>query len=313
MAQKSSKPQTKIATLLKQYRADATKMAPVTMRDYMIRMQELPRLAAGHAPSNGFARPADLAPMHLRLVTGFFSSRFQMKSLEEQIDDRVTLGREMLLLTYEAKPRPISFAMTGYTASDFIAYIYQDVALRSMGRNADVTHEEFVAQIDDIKSWLRLPPPSRIDNSPRRHIRRRLMLLLDRTNNQAASLLEDREMPNELVLLAQKLLECDDDEGYTQGRLRDFREVREDFNVLAEHCVRLRHPDDSKLLSSFDRVICPSLVDDFASYQIDLPRGRYINGQLHVVNKDKTKKARKTPSKLKKDVNPDEVLKLLDI
>src|SRR5690606_21083225 len=119
---------------------------------------------------------------------------------------------------------------------------------------------KFIDVVDQIKDWLRMPPPPGVQNSARRHIRRRLMLLLERTNHQAASLFEDREMPSDLVMMFQKLLERDDDQGYTQGSLRDFREVREDFNRLADFCVRNRHPNDDEIEESFEKVICPSLI-----------------------------------------------------
>lgn len=278
---------TLVTKLLEAYKANPEICHPVTMGEYMYRMQMVPRLASKFAESElGFTEASDLPPMVLRLVTGFMNYRYHSISKPEEMEKEVSLPREMLLLAYEAKPRHISFAMNGYTASDFIAYIYQDVARRSMGLEEDETKLPFQKIVNDIKDWLRIPPESGTQNSARRHIRRRLMLLLDRSNHQAASLFEDREMPSDLVALMQKLLERDDDVGYTQGELRPFREVRHDFNILAEHCLRLRKAHDDMLEQRLNKVICPSLVDDFATYEIDFPRGRYVNGKPYRINRD---------------------------
>src|SRR5690606_38512652 len=116
------------------------------------------------------------------LVSGLISSRMQRSSFQSEMDKPVSIVREMLLLCYEAKPRYISFALSGYTASDFFAYIYQDIALRFM---EDLTPAQkklpFVQLVEEIKAWMRVPPPVSMVNTPRRHIRRRIMATLDRS------------------------------------------------------------------------------------------------------------------------------------
>ena len=296
-----------IAQLVERYKNDPEKCKPVTMREYMMRMSQIPRLAANiNETKNAFVSPGDLSPMVLRIVTGFLNYRLHSASKPKELEKEISLRREMLLLAFEAKPRHISFAMNGYTASDFISYIYQDVAMTAMGVDPEEQEDRFVPMINDIKSWMRIPPPKGITNTARRHIRRRLMLLLDRSNHQAASLFEDREMPSEMVLMMQKLLERDDDQGYLNGELRDFRQVRDDFNILAEFCVRNRYTDKSakseRVLMDLEKVICPSEVGNFESYVIDLPRGRYVNGKPPTINDAYSRQQRKLDAQARKTI-----------
>lgn len=254
--------------------AESRTRRPTTLREYLAKMQMIPRLSAREPAVNGFAQPVDLSASSLRLVTGLVTSRIQRPSFQQELDSPVSVIREMLLMAYEAKPRPISFALSGYTASDFIAYIYQDVLMNDMGMSPEDRKRPFSEIVDDLKEWMRIPPEPSTTNTPRRHIRRRLMALLDRSNHQAASLFEDREMPVELVLLMQKLLERDDDQGYTRGDIKPFQEVRDDFNALGEFCIRLHYEEGSKQIESLEMVFCPASVSDVSLYSIQKPRGR---------------------------------------
>lgn len=253
---------------------DPSRNHVLTMRDYLARMQQIPRLAYLRADEDAFAVPQDMNMSTLRLTTSMLSSRFMNFDNRTLLDEPVSLMREMLLVTYEAKPRHISYGITGYTMSDFLAYIYQDVIMNGMGMSAARREQPFSKRIDDLKTWMLMPSGKSAVNSPRRHIRRRLMCLLDRTNHQVAALFEDREIPNELSQLVFKLLERDDDEGYTQGRIRPYREVRADFNALTEFCIRKRFPEDYERIANLNRIVCPSVITDFPGYPIDLPRGR---------------------------------------
>lgn len=264
---------TKIEVLVAKLKKDPARR-PVSLREYLLRMQQIPRAAINSGPTNGFTRPGDLNMSLLRLVTGLLSSRMQRNEFKKDMEQPVSLIREMLLLCFEAKPRQVSFSVTGYTASDFIAYIYQDISMLGMGMSAAQMRRPFIENVSSLKEWLRQPPPRSMKNNVRRHIRRRLMVTLDRTNHQSSSLFEDREIPSELLYLIHKLMERDDDVGYTQGQIRDFYDVRTDFNLLAEYCRKLRFTGAEEDPHVFDRVICPSLVEDFPSYRIDLPRGR---------------------------------------
>ncbi|MDF8363289.1 MULTISPECIES: hypothetical protein [Achromobacter] len=286
-------PNSRIAQLLDLYEAQPNRRRVVTLREYLLRMQQVPRLSTQHEAENAFRSPGDMSVAMVRLLTSMMSSRFHTDKTQADMDKPVSPVRQMLLLAFEAKPRPISFAITGYTSSDFIAYIYQDVvenAMRLAGRHLSKSRGD---RIDDIKGWLREGTPKVGTNSASRHIRRRMMVLLSRTNHQVASLLDDREMPSELVFLIHKLLERDDDVGFTQGALRSFKDVREDFNRLAEFVVRINaeyadaqpdkpneppNPRDQveKKGDLLKRVICPAKVPgwDFFNWSVDLPRGR---------------------------------------
>lgn len=286
-------PKSRIAQLLDLYEGQPNRRRVVTLREYLLRMQQVPRMSTQLEAENGFRSPGDMSVAMVRLLTSMMSSRFHTEKTQNDMDKPVSPVRQMLLLAFEAKPRPISFAITGYTSSDFIAYIYQDLAEHAMRLAGRRLPKPFGERIDDIKAWMREGAPKVGTNSASRHIRRRLMVLLSRTNHQVASLLDDREMPSELVFLIHKLLERDDDVGFTQGALRPFKDVREDFNRLAEFVVRINaeyadaQPDEpneppnprdqvEKKGDLLKRVICPAKVPgwDFFNWSVDLPRGR---------------------------------------
>jgi len=272
-----SQPKTAIQRLLKQYVNDPSHQEPISLREYLARMQTLPRLASQQDSINGFTKPGDMNQSTLRLATGFITSRLQRQGRQQEMDKPVNMVREMLLMCFEAKPRPLSYAMGGYTVSDFIAYIYQDVAKKDMELSASERERPFKELVDDIKTWLRIPPPLSSTNTARRHVRRRIMVTMDRSNHQVSALMEDREMPSEVLLLIQKLLERDDDQGYCVGELRDFREVRDDLNALADFCIRRRYDSDSVKVEDLEMVCCPSEVIDFSEHTIQRPRGRRAN------------------------------------
>ena len=263
-----------IAKTIKSLARKNERAQTMTMREYLAGMQQIPRLAYARPDATRFAMPQDMNMSTLRLASGMLSSRFLNFDNRALFDESVSLMREMLLITYEAKPRPISYGITGYRMSDFIAYIYQDILMDDMKMSDHQRGRPFESRVEALKMWMMMPTGKSAVNSARRHIRRRLMVLLDRTNHQAAALFEDREVPSELIHLIHKLMERDDDLGYTEGRVRPYREVRADFNALAEFCVRNRFKHDSERLRTLDRLVCPSLITDFPGYPIDLPRGR---------------------------------------
>lgn len=246
----------------------------VKQSDYINRTRALPLLAERKALSTntgGFASPTDLTTLDLRglgLVPHGFSLR-DRKALSETISPIY----HMVLIAYEATPRPVGFAMNGYSASDFLAYIYQDVAACFI-HTPEVQSEVFTREkANQIKMWLSEKVP-RKQNSPQRHIRRRLMIMLNRTNQQINSLFIDREISTEMMVLFRKLMERDDNIGYMEGQLRNYRAVRSDFNSLAEtltlpHYVR---ENDFDAADAFRRIDCPATISDFASTNIDKPR-----------------------------------------
>lgn len=267
-------PLSAVAKLLQQYRMDPDLSRPPTMREYMMRIHRLPRLTGAAYAENGFSDAGDLSNTNTRLISGMLSAKMLRQSFKDELDKPVSIIREMQLICFEAKPRPISLALGGYTASDLIAYIYQDIARKHLDVGEDISRYHFADIVEDIKSWLRIPSSTSSVNTPQRHIRRRLMVMLDRTTHQASALIQDREMPFETVSLVQKLLERDDDQGYTRGDLRDFESVRNDLNLLAEHCILGRFEPNSRQVQDFRMVCCPSLVVDFAAYTVQRPRGR---------------------------------------
>lgn len=253
----------------KEYLAD-----PVTLRGFRGRMQRLSRHAVSlDDDSVGFRFPSDLTDSTVHLHAGILSSRYASKEGKKELDRPVQMTREMLLYCFEAKPRPISFGITGYSSSDFIAYAYQDVAYSAMGPDDQdqVDSLSLPDQIDFIAEWLRAPI-SNYRNSARRHIRRRLRVLLDRKVVQIGAMQFDREVRTDVLHLFFKLMESDDDVGFTVGQLRDNKSIRDDLNLLGMFCTYIHFRHDEQRLQEFLRVRCPSLVSDFSSEVIDLPR-----------------------------------------
>lgn len=252
---------------------------PVTRNRYVARARALPLLAANQAyttsipaeDQRGFAAPLNLSTLDLRgmgLIAHGFSPR-DKKGLSLPISPI----QHMLLTTFEATPRPLSFSMNGYSASDFVAYIYQDVAERFINTPAVRSPLFTNKKRKEIKQWLVDTVP-RKQNSPQRHIRRRLMALFNRTNQQINSLFLDREISPEMLLLFRKLMERDDNLGYMQGQLRDFKLIRNDLNLLGEY-ITLRHlimTGDVERYDAYLRVDCPATISDFESVSIDKPR-----------------------------------------
>ena len=283
---KTSKNMSRIETLVAYYQTNPEMRRPVSWNEYLLRMEKISRLALqggvfeSEGEVNNFSRERDVSPTLLRMITGMISSRMQRGSFKKEMHLPVPVVREMTLIAFEAKPRLVSLAM-GFTSSDFICYTYQDVIKEAMvlegAISASASTKSFTEMLPDMKRWMRQAPARKGLNSARRHIRRRIMALLDRTNHQVAALFSDKEMSSDLECLIQKLMERDDDVGYTQGMIRDFEAVRNDFNVLAEHCrsIRISHnlgltSNDDTLLS---RIVCPASVVDLTEYQLDLPRG----------------------------------------
>lgn len=256
----------------------------LTQNQFVYRARSLPLLAAESLSdenqfASGFAVPINLSTLDLRGM-GFVGHGFSPRD-KKSLSEPISLLQHMLLLAYEATPRPMSFAMNGYSASDFVAYAYQDVAARfiDIPLMHELTFTREKASI--IKSWLSESVP-RKQNSPQRHIRRRLMAIFNRSSQQINSLFIDREIPPEMILLFRKLLERGDNLGYTGGSLRDFKLVRSDLNLLAESVTLpyLMALNEVEQVDAFNRVDCPATVDDFSSLQIDKPRSTSKNKKI---------------------------------
>lgn len=248
----------------------------ITYEQYAERAQTLSERAVTlHEKESTFPLPVVLSGTELRsldLVNHTFSLR-NVKKLRKN----TSMLEHMALIAFEAKPRPLSFAISRYNVVDFIAYIYQDVAQHFIDSEV-VQSEEFTLEKSmAIKNWLLAPVP-RKQNTPQRHIRRRLMVAFNRTGHQITSLLNGRGVAPELRLLIHKLLERDDDVGYTRGAIRDFESVRYDLNVLTRH-VALGYyleQEDTNAINAYFRIPCPSEVPDFnfSVLSIDKPRAR---------------------------------------
>ena len=246
----------------------------ITYEQYAERARKLSeRSVTLHEEKSSFPLPDMLNGTDLRslnLVNHSFSPR-DVKGLRE----RVSMLEHMALISFEAKPRPLSFAINRYSVADFIAYVYQDVAQRYIDDEI-MQDENFTLEKSNlIKNWLLAPVP-RKQNTPQRHIRRRLMIAFDRTGHQITSILNGRSIAPELRLLVHKLLERDDDVGYTRGAIRDFEHVRHDLNIFIKHIALGHYFEQGNIdaINAYFRIPCPSQVLDFSILKIDKPRSR---------------------------------------
>lgn len=266
------KPRTAIQRLIASYISEGRHLEPVTLGDYMNRLIQLPTFTDKEKAVNQFVPAAKLATGDLRF---FGSAKPWSKLPKSKLEEQVSIPKEIILLCYEAKPRPISFALNAYGLNDFIAYIYQDIAMNDMDdlpEGATLTDPEVLAK---VKLWLQQRPDRDTTNSPIKHIRRRLTASFIRSPNQLNRFLFTNDSGGEVSEMACKLLERDDDQGYTRGDLRDFPDVRDDFNVLVEFVLRNRYAADSPEIEEIERVCCPSLVTvPFHEYRIERMRGR---------------------------------------
>jgi len=251
--------------------------APVKVGDFYKRMMRLTERAINWGikpPENAFRVPTYLDINKLPALVGKIN-----------INDRNALASqilEMLLLTFEAKPRPISFAITGYSPIDFMAYIYQDVYCKEKEIPLKTVENDFTTHLSDIIDWLRSQDNTRSksENNAVRHIRYRCSMLFDVNYSTIRSWQNKPEGSIALTNLVSKLLECDQDSGYANGSLRNFRLVRQDFNLLGEYCFLLRKHGNPEEMEKFKKIICPSKVTvAFSLIKITKGTGRKPGGK----------------------------------
>jgi len=290
--------QTRISQHLQAIKDGAGAYEPVTpaaFKERWLTMPEHIRLWDEQPPENAFALPAWLERSLMEEYTG-------------KIKSEITLVQEMLLLAFEATPRPVSFGMTGYGPLHFIAYIYQDVFYEENGIAEIISRDEaiqkkigFKKTSGDLKSnlyegmyfrhfymkifdWLRYTEKHRTKNCAISHIEARLHLLTGRSKQNVESFHRPlAQIPAETALF-HKLMERDDETGYTKGSLRDYRLVRQDFNLLGEYCFYSRHKNssDQDPMWRLERVCCPSIVNrlgGFSNHIIKKKAGRKPKGE----------------------------------
>jgi len=231
---------------------------PPSVAEFDERMMNLAVLAkkwTGTSPDNNFSNPKILS---LDFVTGIAGNR----------KNGVTLVQEMLLLAMEAKPRPVSFAIQGYMFNDFISYIYQDIYYKERGINTKLAIENFDKYRRDIGAWLRGEIRQEYKRCNKWKIRKGIQLLFDKNHIVHAHLMfQGKSISRSILTLMYKLMESDEDDGYTNGSIRDFRLIRQDLNLLGNYCFVRRYGNDSKRMRTFREVIPPLSEDMFSKSQ----------------------------------------------
>lgn len=258
--------------------------APLTMSEMRLRAQNLGMLAF-EGNTSGFAYPLGLSRAEEQSVTHLETATKRRRLRED--DPVAGAFEEMLLLAFEATPRPVSFAMSGYLPGAWLAYMYQDVALAVLdglslddnGRFDDSMSARICEWLQDNRN-LKLRHNAESDPT-RRHLLQRLSILMERQVTGVRLLFRDQALRPELTVLGRKLLEVEDDEaGFLRGEIRPFEEVRADWNALAEYVMRKRHSKDDAWISRFVRVPCPGRVlalgIPFSDWTIALPVGPRI-------------------------------------
>jgi len=265
--------ETRIGAYLREIKNSPEIPISVTPNDFYKRMVSLPMRAVHwdiNPPRNAFRIPRNLNVGVIPDMTGIPIRDHQIR------DVFITPAQEMLLLAFEAKPRPLSFAMTGYSLVDFMAYIYQDVYCKENEISLREVENDFGTWRNAIVEWLRSDENAHISkNNAMRHIRKRFALVFDARYQSVAQWQKKPANAASMMNLFAKLLESDHDVGYTNGAVRDFRLVRQDFNLLAEHCFLLRNKNDPIQMEQFSRAICPSKVQGaFSEYRLIRKTGR---------------------------------------
>jgi len=283
---------------------EPTRAYALSASEFRARTQELATLAAQSGPSGfilprGLNRHQELEITHLDTIA--------MRRTMSQGDPDCSFLSEMLLLAFEATPRPVSYAMSGYMPGDWLAYMYQDVALNALvHENPALRKRDFDAGTCYlVREWLGnnrnlLRKDSAKVSAGQRHTLQRLEVIMGRSIGVVRNIFEDRNLRPEMVLLARKLLEMEDGDGYLSGAVRPFEEVRADWNALAEYVMRRRMVGDEKWQTRFLRTCCPSVVleagSSFENWILNLPTGSLASSS----KKDRPSPPRKGKSTAKR-------------
>ncbi|QYY33630.1 hypothetical protein K2O51_31895 (plasmid) [Cupriavidus pinatubonensis] len=257
-APRDEKNLSRIQRLLRDYRTNEKLYRPLTKQEVAQRIGDLPyRAALENAEHRTYMEEYEtLGLQRLTTQTVLYmlglspNQNLTFQKSEEPVEaeeaekankaEAATIEMEMLLYCYEAKPRHMSLALQGWHMDDFIAYIYRDFLLLA-GVASTLAESTMHA-----KEYLRAASRPTLDDTAGRirvGIATRLTSLFGRHQTSFYRMMKPGSGLREQRNLIAKLLEPDDDAGYTWGRLAHYKQVREDLYELARFCWEVRGVD----------------------------------------------------------------------
>lgn len=230
----------RIQRLLREYRSNEKLFRPLTKQEVAERIGNLPQLAALEN-SERRMHLDDFGTLGLQRLTTqtvlYMLGLTPNQSISYQESEQATIEMEMLLYCYEAKPRHMSLALQGWHMDDFIAYIYRDFLLLA-GVASTLAESTMHA-----KEYLRAASRPTLDDKAGRirvGIASRVTAMFGRHQTSFYRWMAPESGLREQRNLIAKLLEPDDESGYTSGRLAHYKQVREDLYELSRFCWEAR-------------------------------------------------------------------------
>tara|TARA_R110000850_G_scaffold250365_1_gene375291 strand:+ start:21104 stop:22045 length:942 start_codon:yes stop_codon:yes gene_type:complete len=242
------KPMTRLQRLLAHY-SSLDQCKPISYNDLLIRSYRLANLASIYGTKDdflldnkrgrsankiGFNRPE--APT-LALISNMLGSSNYFRGQLGNSNEPAPLELQMLLLLYEAKPRMASLSNLGWSQRDFVLWIYQDVFKRF----------GFDDEQDVLNLLMQTKKPSREDKLSRIRIgiARRVTAAFGRYPVSFHKwMVSGKPSTRTVAMLFAKLLEADDEQGYTRAQEPDFRIVRDDFFALVNFIYQANNLGD---------------------------------------------------------------------
>ncbi|MGY2488308.1 hypothetical protein [Cupriavidus necator] len=232
----------RIQRLIRDYRSNEKLFRPLTKQEVAERIGNLPHRAALEnieRKQSGEFDTLGLQRLNTQTVL-FMLGLTPNQSISYQESEIASVEMEMLLYCYEAKPRHMSLALQGWHMDDFIAYIYRDFLLLA-GVASSLAESSMHA-----KEYLRAASRPTLEDKAGRirvGIATRVTAMFDRHQTSFYRWMAPESGLREQRNLIAKLLEPDDDAGYTWGRLAHYKQVREDLYELSRFCWEARGVD----------------------------------------------------------------------
>lgn len=235
--------------------AKSKQCKPITYNDLLLRAYRLANLASIYGTSddlleNKRGRPLNKSSFNrpeaptLALISNMLGSSNYFRGQLGNSNEPAPLELQMLLLLYEAKPRMASLSNLGWSQRDFVLWIYQDIFKRF-----HLESEEAILNL-----LMQTKKPSRDDKLSRLRIgiARRVTAALGRYPVSFHKwMVSGKPSTRTVAMLFAKLLESDDEQGYTRTQEPDFKIVRADFYALANFLYQANN------LGNFDQEYPP--------------------------------------------------------
>lgn len=264
----SAEPSTRLQRLLAQYE-QAGQCKPLSYADVITRAQRLPGLAniyscaedalykpvraGAPVPSASEAKFNQGAALSQTQVCALYGWANYMLGKWRNNHEPAPFELQMLAYLYEAKPRYVSFANLGWTQANFVIWLYQDL----------IEKYEIGTQ-EHARFWLmtvRRPTREDILGRIRTGIGRRYTAAFNKVPFSFYKWISQNKVTSHSVaILFAKLLEPDDEQGYTRAVEPNFLSVREDLYSLSRFLYKAHE------LGEFDELFPAPELDSFLDF-----------------------------------------------